>query len=267
MKKILIAIIILMSANVVSAQQDTTAHQDTVWRSGGIFAVNFSQVSLTHWAGGGQNAVSLNAIANYFAHYKRAKNSWDNDFNLGYGFTMQDNSPAIKNDDRIDLTTKYGREASGHWYYSSLLNFRSQFTNGYNYPNDSTVLSKFLAPGYILLALGMDFKPTNNFSMFVSPATARFIIVDDDSLSAHGRTGRALWTVGLRPRPAYAATAWTSPCSVSARCWCEGSSRCVRAARAGRRCPYASSPGTAADCPRRRSRARQRRKELVGERM
>ena len=70
-----------------------------------------------------------------------------------------------------------------------LLNFRSQFAPGYNYPNDSIAISKFLAPGYITLALGMDYKPNDNFSLFISPATVRFLIVNDDLLSRLGAFG------------------------------------------------------------------------------
>ena len=55
-----------------------------------------------------------------------------------------------KNDDKIDFTSKYGYKTSKNWNIASLVNFKSQFTKGYNYPNDSTVISNFLAPAYIL---------------------------------------------------------------------------------------------------------------------
>ena len=95
----------------------------------------------------------------------------------------------IKNEDRIDISSKYGHKASDHWYYTALLNFRSQFAEGFNYPNDSVVISKFLAPGYVIVALGMDYKPNDYFSFFISPATARFIIVTDKILSDAGAFG------------------------------------------------------------------------------
>lgn len=178
MKKTGIALILLIMGNSLYAQQDT------VWRKGGLFSLNFTQVSLTNWASGGQNSIAGNAIVNYFANYKRGKNVWDNNLDLGYGFIRQGREGnLIKSDDKIDFSSKYGREAATHWYYSALLNFRSQFAEGFNYPNDSVAISKFLAPGYVLLALGMDYKPNDNFSLFLSPATARFIIVNDKLLS------------------------------------------------------------------------------------
>lgn len=166
------------------------SQQDTIWRRGGLFSINFTQVSLTNWAAGGQNSISGNAIANYFANYKRGKNTWDNSIDLGYGLVMQGkDGDVIKSDDKIDITSKYGRYAFKHWYYTALANFRSQFAPGYNYPNDSIAISRFLAPGYLLFALGMDYKPNNYFSLFISPATARFLIVNDDKLSDIGAFG------------------------------------------------------------------------------
>jgi hypothetical protein len=177
--------LLLNSSFTAHAQQ-----KDTVWRKGGLVSLNFSQVSLTNWAAGGQNSVAGNAIINYFANYKSGKNAWDNNIDLGYGLLMQGRKgDLLKSDDKIDLSSKYGREAARHWYYSALANFRSQFTPGYNYPNDSVAISRFFAPAYLTLAVGMDYKPNNNFSLFLSPATLRFIFVTDKALSAAGAFG------------------------------------------------------------------------------
>ncbi len=184
MKKTILILLALVNVNSAHAQKDT------VWRKGGLVALNFSQVSLTNWAAGGQNSIAGNSIIYYFANYKRGKNAWDNNFDLGYGLVLQGkDSRMVKSDDRIDLSSKYGRQASAHWYYSALFNFRSQFTAGYNYPNDSVVISKFLSPGYLLLAPGMDYKPNGHFSLFLSPATLRFVVVTDKLLSANGAFG------------------------------------------------------------------------------
>ncbi len=183
MKKI--AYLVLM----LSLSGQAFAQQDTVWRKSGLISLNFSQVSLSNWAAGGENSIAGNAIVNYFANYKRGKNVWDNNFALGYGVLMQGKDDVRKSDDKIDLSSKYGREAFGKWYYSALLNFRSQFAPGYNYPNDSVKISNFLAPAYVTFALGMDYKPNPHFSLFISPATVRWTIVNDDALNAVGAFG------------------------------------------------------------------------------
>jgi hypothetical protein len=95
-----------------------------------------------------------------FATYKKGENTWSSNLDLAYGVVKQgDNKNWWKNDDRIQLTSKYGRKAFRKVYYSGLLDFRTQFAEGYNYPNDSVKISNFLAPGYALLALGLDYKP------------------------------------------------------------------------------------------------------------
>lgn len=183
-KKTIAVFAFCICSNVLLAQQDT------VWRRGGLLSLNFSQVSLTNWAAGGQNSIAANSIVNYYANYKRGKNVWDNNLDLAYGFLMQGKEGDIlKSDDKIDLSSKYGREAFKNWYYSLLFNFRSQFTPGYNYPNDSIIISDFLSPGYILIAPGLDYKPKDYFSLLISPATARFLIVNNKDLSDAGAFG------------------------------------------------------------------------------
>lgn len=191
MKKIILTVCIVVTVLISNAQEDTImVQQDTVWRRGGIVSLNFSQVSLTNWAAGGQNSIAGNGILNVFANYKSGKYAWDNYIDLGYGLVMQGKKGSLlKSDDRIDLSSKYGRQASDHWYYSALANLRTQFAPGYNYPNDSVVISRFFAPAYLTLAPGMDFKPNDYFSLFLSPATTRFIFVTDKELSNAGAFG------------------------------------------------------------------------------
>lgn len=178
MKKTILLLFIL-------SVQTLWAQRDTVWRLGGMMTLNVTQVSLTNWAAGGQNSFAGTAMVSSFANYKHGKNSWENTASLEYGMLEQGrNVHIVKSNDKIDLSSKYGREAAKKIYYTSLFNFRSQFAPGYNYPNDSVVISRFLAPGYATLALGLDYKPSDLFSLFLSPATARLIVVNDKKLSS-----------------------------------------------------------------------------------
>ena len=126
----------------------------------------------------------------YFANYKYKKTSWDNNINLGYGMVRQGKVKSwLKSNDNIELISKFGIEATKVLNYSALLKFNSQFSAGYNYPNDTTVISKFLAPGYILFAPGIDWKPKDYFSVLISPPTVRVIIVNDKKLNSVGAFG------------------------------------------------------------------------------
>lgn len=161
------------------------------WRKGGLYNINLAQGSLKNWAAGGDDfSLSVNSILNLFAFYKEGKHSWDNTFDFNLGYVRTTSLGGRKNDDRIDLLSKYGRAVSSQWNVASLFNFRSQLLKGYNYTEDTVVLSSnFLSPALMLFSLGMDYKPNDHFSVFMSPFTGRWIIVRDDSLSAKGAYG------------------------------------------------------------------------------
>jgi hypothetical protein len=162
------------------------------WKTGGLYNLTFNQAALSNWAAGGDNsALSLSTLLSVYAFYANGKNSWDNSLDLAYGFINTTSLGTRKSDDRIDLVSKYGYDVGKKWYLSTLFNFRSQFAPGYNYPDANTrvLTSDFLAPAYILLSLGMDYKPNDNFSVFLSPITAREVIVKNDSLAAAAAYG------------------------------------------------------------------------------
>ncbi len=172
---------------------------DTVpklWKKGGLFTLNLAQGSLTNWQGGGdKSSFSAVAFANLFAYYKKGKNAWDNTLDLGYGIVNTTSLGNRKSDDRIDLLSKYGYDIGKKWYLSTLFNFRTQFSEGYTYSKDGNgaevkaLTSDFLAPAYVLVSLGFDYKPTSYFSVFISPITERWTIVNNDFLSSIGAFG------------------------------------------------------------------------------
>ena len=160
------------------------------WQLGGVISINGQQVSLTNWAAGGNNSISVGGLVNVFAKYKKGKITWDNNLELGYGVIKQgDNKQWWKNDDKIQFSTKLGRQIKKSWYATALGDFRTQFTDGFNYPNDSIYISRFMAPGYALAALGVDYKPNDHFSAFIAPVTGKFTFVNDPTLARAGAFG------------------------------------------------------------------------------
>jgi hypothetical protein len=176
------------SAKTIKKEEDTT-HK--LWRHGGLFSFNLSQGSLSNWAAGGDDfSLSLNSFLNVFAFYKNDRYSWDNTLDLYFGYLKTTSLGARKNDDRIDLLSKYGYAFKPKLSISGLFNFRSQMARGYNYDNTTkTLTSAFLSPAYILLSVGLDYKPSKNLSIFISPATSRWTIVHNDTLAAKGLYG------------------------------------------------------------------------------
>ncbi|MGN6248308.1 MAG: DUF3078 domain-containing protein [Ginsengibacter sp.] len=163
-----------------------------IWNTGGQFDLNLAQGSQSNWAAGGDDfSFSLNTYLGVYAFYKKGRYNWDNTLDLNYGFLNTTSLGSRKNDDRINLLTKAGYQIAPKLSLSALFNFRSQFSKGYNYNSDGSkdLLSDFMSPAYILLSLGLDYKPAEGLSIFVSPITSRWTIVRNDSLSAKGAYG------------------------------------------------------------------------------
>ncbi len=162
-----------------------------LWRTGGLYSLTVSQASLSNWAAGGDDfSIAINSVLNLYAFYKKGKHSWDNTFDFNLGYVNTTSLGSRKNDDRFDLLSKYGHALNPKLNVGALFNLRSQFFKGYTYPDGTkTFASNFFAPGYLLLSLGLDYKPTKDLSIFFSPATARYVIVRDTALANKGLYG------------------------------------------------------------------------------
>lgn len=178
MKK-LFFISLIFSVIIIQAQ-DTTKY----WNKGGDIALNFSQVSFTNWAAGGDNSIGINGMLNLFANYKKDVLTWDNSLQLAYGTTKINDADFRKSDDKIDLASKLGYALNKKLSIASLLSFKSQMAAAYEFPEDADKIeiSNFLAPGYLSLGVGIDYKPNDFFSFYYSPVSARLVIVNNDDL-------------------------------------------------------------------------------------
>ncbi|RYZ48768.1 MAG: DUF3078 domain-containing protein, partial [Chitinophagaceae bacterium] len=204
MKKLLVLVPLFIAGTRLIAQdqtvQDLKAASSKViakdandsipqtWKKGGLFNFNFGQTSLSNWAAGGDNfQLNVNAFLNVHAFYAKDRNAWDNSLDLAYGIIKTTSLGSRKSDDKIDLTSKYGYQLTpgGKWYAGALFNFRTQFAPGFTYPDATTAvkISDFLSPAYVLLSLGLDYKPNNSFSLFLSPISSRWVIVTATGLN------------------------------------------------------------------------------------
>jgi len=185
------------SVKALQAESGKTIKKDPAdtsnkkWKHGGFYNINVSQGSLNNWAAGGDNfSLSINSLLSLYAFHKNGNHSWDNTFDFNLGYVKTTSLGSRKNDDRFDLLSKYGYALTSKLNLSGLMNLRSQFFKGYIFPNNvKTYSSTFMAPGYLLISPGLDYKPTKNLSIFFSPATARWVIVRDTALSNRGLYG------------------------------------------------------------------------------
>jgi len=178
---------------LTTPQTNQPSKSDTLyWKIGGTNTLTSSHVSLTNWAAGGENSISVNVGISLFADYLKDRDSWENSLNLAYGVVKQGGSNFSKSDDQINLVTKYGyqiKSDNSSWFFSLLLDFRTQFARGYGTVNTDSVISRFMAPGYLLVGLGIDFKPKPAWSFNYIPLTGKFTFVTDHSLSDLGAYG------------------------------------------------------------------------------
>lgn len=187
-KKIYLITSLLICSGLLSAQEEA----DTIkyWKLNGVSSINFSQVSLSNWAAGGENSYAFNGLLNLSLEYSKDNNDWSNILNIGYGIQKQGENEVRKTDDNIDFTSKYGRKVSESFFISALLNFNTQMDDGKKYEEDTSyVISRFFAPAYLQGALGMEYKPGEVFYFVLSPLAGKLTMVMDDTLSARGSFG------------------------------------------------------------------------------
>lgn len=167
---------------------DTVKH---AWKRGVVFGVNVGQGTLSNWASGGDDfSLTIATSINLFGFYKKVKHSWDNTLDVNFGYLKTTTLGSRKNDDRFDLLSKYGYALNEKLNVASAFNFRSQFFKGFTYQDTTrTFSSNLLAPAYVLVSLGFDYKPVKGLSIYFSPVTSRWVLVMDDTLSAKGSYG------------------------------------------------------------------------------
>lgn len=187
------------------------------WSESLMTNIKFGQTSLTNWAAGGDNTVTMQAFIDGNANYKKNDLFWNNRLQLDYGFVYASSKPILqKSDDRIYLESKFGykNEKMKNFSLSVNYDFKSQFNTGYDYltpsvPSDKyqdaegnvpdlddlshkdqvslwkdarKVKSGFLAPAYTNLAVGIDVKPFKWLSLNLAPLTGGVVIVRNEIL-------------------------------------------------------------------------------------
>lgn len=186
MKRFLL--ITFLFATLVSFSQDTIRKGN--WIITGKVSMNLSQSYFSNWTQGGIN--NLTTIGRYTmsANYEKNKHSWNNWLDLGLGYSLFLDAEPLKTEDKIEYITTYNYKLHKHWYMTVLGKFATQFANGYDYEVDSTnYISRFMAPAYTDIGLGITYEPVDWFLVYLSPVTASWIIVNDQKLADAGSFG------------------------------------------------------------------------------
>ncbi|MEI8138042.1 MAG: DUF3078 domain-containing protein [Bacteroidota bacterium] len=194
MKKFITLLLVGITTITIAQDAENTAAKDTSWKTSGYFGLNFSQTTLSNWQGGGQDNIAGNSILNIQAAYIKGKHEWLNKLDAQYGLVKTGDAKLFKkNIDQLFALSKYDLKGfNKYWFYVAQADYRTQFAPGYNYIGDSivgTARSGFSSPGYIQLAIGLDFKPTNYFSATFAPAAGKITMVNRQYLADEGAYG------------------------------------------------------------------------------
>ncbi len=192
MKKLLLLAVVFTIPMAIVAQDENA--KDTIpngWTRAGNLSLLFNQAAFNHeWTGGGTSNYSGNLSLTYDFNYKHDKLSWNNRLIGEYGLTKnKDDKYSRKTNDRLELNSILGQQLKeSNWYYSLFFNFKTQFAKGYEFNTDlnpedegyRTETTHILSPAYIQFGPGLLWKKSDNLYVNISPATAKFILVDKD---------------------------------------------------------------------------------------
>ena len=152
---------------------------EKAWKFDGTVGLNAAATGLINWAAGGKNNVNGIAYAKLHLLYHKNAFAWETNFDTDFGLMWVDQKEDAfqKSSDNIKLATKFGWEFKKDWYLTALGGFQSQYAAGFSYiEGRNPLISKWLAPSYTDLSLGIDYKHSYNgadFSVYLSPVAGR----------------------------------------------------------------------------------------------
>lgn len=186
----------------------------TGWIQGGGLGLDIGQLAfLNPKLGSGENRFGLGGAISYFANLIEDKYYWSNSFSLNLALqklgsgviraNSDEKTPFQKSIDELRLNSKFGYEIAENskFNYAVDFSFVSQFTptynskvDGGNYLGDipeleTSLASKFLSPATVVLGVGIDYKPTPSWSIYLSPISYKGLIVANDDIAALGIHG------------------------------------------------------------------------------
>ncbi|MDR1756622.1 MAG: DUF3078 domain-containing protein [Culturomica sp.] len=144
--------------------------------------VDFSmgQGYVANWSGGGENSLSMLSNLRYFLNYNKNKISWENFVYYRLSFLKSGDQSLRKNDERFEINSKLGQQAFKHWFYTAQLNIQTTLFNSYEYSGESKkIVGNFMTPLYVTPSVGIDYKPSNHFSLYLSPIAGKWTYLRD----------------------------------------------------------------------------------------
>jgi len=151
--------------------------------------LTLNQTGFDNWAKGGQNTFSGLVLFSLKHAYKKNKFNADYSLYANYGMSVIDGQ-GYKNKDEFRIHMGIGWDITKNWSYGATVDFRSQFAKGYKSRTDNTLVSDFMAPGYLDVGGGLKYKHLKeDLTINISPIAGSMILMANKELSDKGTAG------------------------------------------------------------------------------
>ena len=194
MKNLLLLLLLLLPLMCFSQENEPSEESKDGWEKSGKITLLINQSAFSNWQAGGDNNFAGNLNLNYDLNYLSGDWSLDNKILASYGLTNSKDDGIRKTDDRLELNSILGKKLKESWSASFFMNFKTQFTDGYDYEddfidqnptlsNEDFPTSGFFKPAYWSFGPGLLWKKNDNLYFNISPLTAKFTFITSEIYS------------------------------------------------------------------------------------
>ncbi|PCH77045.1 MAG: hypothetical protein COB98_04465 [Flavobacteriaceae bacterium] len=192
----LIGILFLMCSSIANAHfvKDSLQGKElkSLWTVKNNASLFLTENAFINWNAGGNNSIAGIVKIQFIRNYKNDHMVWSNEMKTNYGLNKQAERELRKSEDLFEINSTFGyrKDTATSWYTSAKFNFKTQFTNGYNYPNKTRPKSKIFAPAYMYIGVGSEYtSKKKKLKLYISPMTNKTTYVLDRTLANQGAFG------------------------------------------------------------------------------
>lgn len=177
---------------ITTKTPDSTKVIPSNWKKENLVGFDLTQIAFVNWNAGGNSSISGLLKGTFTRNYQVDNQKWLNEIVVRYGVVKQDGVELRKTDDALQFNSTFGyrKDTTSNWYHSAKLNFRTQFTNGFSYPNTETSISSIFAPAFTFLGTGAEYNDKDkSLQIYLSPLTMKNTLVLNQRLANQGAFG------------------------------------------------------------------------------
>ena len=165
--KTLLIVLLFISITLSAADKDKKKEvPQKTWIPAGVAGLNISQISLSNWTQGGEDALAFVAYGNFGLNYFDKPWGFVNTLKMAVGKTKLGSQDYRTSDNEIFMENLVSYEAG--WFAKPFFSntFRSVILPGYDYPDAAAPIQKsaFFDPGYLMQSFGLVYEASKSFS-------------------------------------------------------------------------------------------------------